>query len=210
MLYFVKIGYAVIMINYRGSTNFGDNFLDSLPGHVGDIDVNDCIVALDHVLTKDDSIDVNKVVYYGGSHSGFIGAHLLARDYRIKSAVLRNPVTDIGAMLNATDIPDWCHVESGTEKETDEIASLSQMYEKSPIQHVKKVKSPVLLLIGTFDRRVPNINAYAYFHALKACGVKTRLLVYPEDNHALVKPAHSIDLLLNSSIWFSESLESSQ
>ena len=57
--------------------------------------------------------DANKIVVVGGSHGGFLGAHLVGqRPEMFKAAVLRNPVTDVASMVSLTDIPDWCFVET--------------------------------------------------------------------------------------------------
>ena len=82
------LGYSVILINYRGSLGFGKQVLESLLGKIGTQDVKDCLDCLDDYL-KLNTTQTDKIVYVGGSHGGFLGGHLVAKDKRIKAAVLR-------------------------------------------------------------------------------------------------------------------------
>ena len=84
--------------------------------------------------------------------------------------MLRNPVTDIAAMVPLTDIPDWCYVETvGREAYSDlpSVATLQAMREASPVHHLSKVKAPVLMLLGAVDLRVPPSNGLRYAAALR-------------------------------------------
>lgn len=73
----------------------------------------------------------------------------------------------------------------------------------SPVRFVTDgtVTAPVLLLLGAKDRRVPKENGIEYYYALKARGVPTQCLLYPEDNHALDKPATEVDSWVNIALW---------
>jgi acylaminoacyl-peptidase len=107
--FLVSLGYAVLMVNYRGSTGFGADFLNALPGRCGELDINDCVDSILHVFDEGKA-DPNRLAVIGGSHGGFIAGHLIGKDHprlRFKACVMRNPVTDIAGMLVATDIPDW-------------------------------------------------------------------------------------------------------
>jgi acylaminoacyl-peptidase len=68
-----------LQINYRGSTGLGGDNIDYLLGKVGDVDVNDCIKAVDLAVEKYPWIDPKKINLYGGSHGGFLSAHLSAQ-----------------------------------------------------------------------------------------------------------------------------------
>lgn len=69
-------GLAVLIVNYRGSTGCGKDFLDALPGHVGSLDVKDCYVALQNSFNKFPWLDPKNVLLFGGSHGGFLVTHL--------------------------------------------------------------------------------------------------------------------------------------
>ena len=112
-------------------------------------------------------LDMNKVGYIGGSHGGFLGAHVsTAEGNPFKTELLRNPVTNIASMVGVTNIPEWTFCEAGVNavgKETglalcaDPVA-LEKMRSSSPVARVKKggtKPAPTTLFVGSEDRRVP-------------------------------------------------------
>lgn len=97
------------MINYPGSLGFGQAFVESLPPQLSHLDVN-CTLATGHYLNTLSlaSRTKGKKLLMGGSHGGFIAAHLSARHPdEYDAVVMRNPVVDLPSMLYASDIPDW-------------------------------------------------------------------------------------------------------
>ncbi|KAK9512175.1 hypothetical protein O3M35_000652 [Rhynocoris fuscipes] len=208
MLYnfFCQLGFAILLVNYRGSIGAGQSSVDWLPGKVGSSDVEDVHQAALHVLHKYRSqLDPNKTVLFGGSHGGFLVLQLAGQyptSYHCVTAL--NPVTDL-TTFSSSDIPDWALVEGGFDYNPLIYELTSEQYEamrtKSPIAHVDKVTAPVLLLLGKKDLRVPMSQGLAFYHALKARDIKTRAIVY-EDNHGLVKVPHVIDFAVNTAVWF--------
>jgi dipeptidyl aminopeptidase/acylaminoacyl peptidase len=89
----------------------------------------------------------------------------------------------------STDIPDWYFYEFGvrpsTESEQMTPELYAQLYPSSPIAHVRKVEAPVLLLLGTEDRRVVNVQGKTLFHALRGLGKKVELLTFEGEGHPL-------------------------
>ncbi|XP_075178195.1 LOW QUALITY PROTEIN: acylamino-acid-releasing enzyme [Anomaloglossus baeobatrachus] len=205
-----KMGFAVLLVNYRGSLGFGQHSVMSLLGKVGDQDVKDMQTAVMQVL-QSEPVHPNKVALCGGSHGGFLSCHLIGQYPEFyKACVVRNPVTNIPAMTGSTDIPDWCHVESGLTFSCEVLPEAKQwgdMLNKSPIIYISKVKTPVLLMLGAEDRRVPNTQGLEYYKALRAHGVEARLLWYPGNNHALSKVDAESDGFMNIALWILKHLE---
>jgi len=199
-------GYAVLQVNYRGSLGFGRASLESLLGHAGTLDVADCMAALDAAVSRG-LVDGARTAVWGGSHGGFLGAHLAGQHpQRFFAACLRNPVTDICAMVGVTDIPDWCFVETGGlgrggYHESPSTAALAAMRAASPVAHIDSVRAPVLMLIGAKDRRVPPSNGLAYAHALRQRGVPVRVIVFPEDEHPLGRPRTELESYSGLLAW---------
>ena len=188
-------GYAVLSPNYRGSTGFGADALNALPGRVGDLDVRDVVAATEAELEKNPSLDRGAVAVVGGSHGGFLGAWLMAKRPDLYTcACLRNPVTNIAAMVGVTDIPDWCAVEVGVEVEAPATpATLAKLFAASPASKIDDVAGSILLAVGMRDRRVPPSQAVDYYRALKKKGKDVEMLVYPDDDHALDTPRTTAD-----------------
>lgn len=202
---FTKLGFKVMFINYSGSSGVDEDFLNSLPGNVGSLDVDDCISAIDHYVEKG-LVDEEKLLLYGASHGGFLVCHLSAHSkYNWVAAGAVNPVVDVLALYSVTDIPDWSWTEAlGTNYEFDselDSDTVVEMYKVSPFSSIAKVATPTLMLLGTDDRRCPMSQGLRWIDYLKASGVETRCLVY-NDNHDLKKPEVDSDVFVNVMLWF--------
>ncbi|NXX18069.1 ACPH enzyme, partial [Podargus strigoides] len=199
-----RMGFAVLLVNYRGSLGFGQDSVASLPGHVGTQDVRDVQLCVEQVL-QEEPLDASRVALVGGSHGGFLACHLLGQfPDTYHACVVRNPVVNIASMVATTDIPDWCLTETGLPYVPDALpdpAQWTEMLCKSPMRYVDRVRAPVLLMLGEDDRRVPPKQGLEYYRALKARGVPTRLLWYPGNNHALAGVEAEADGFMNMALW---------
>jgi len=184
-----ELGCSVLFVNYRGSLGQSAERVDSLPGNAGSQDVADVLAAIrqerGHAPT----------FLCGGSHGGFIAAHLSAQHAGEAWAgvVLRNPVVNIASMVAVTDIPDWCWVEAlgaydGAQMGHAPPAALERMYLQSPMAHVRQVRAPTLVHVGVADRRVPPSQALEWARALRLAGVEVVVRRYPKDNHSIDRP----------------------
>ncbi|XP_032676975.1 acylamino-acid-releasing enzyme-like isoform X2 [Odontomachus brunneus] len=207
-------GFALVLVNYRGSTGMGAATVKFLEGRVGDVDVKDCITAAEESLKKYPWLDSKRIGLCGGSHGGFLVAHLSGQvPDMFKAVVARNPVIDIAFSFSSSDIPDWCAAAIASSynvlkpgNQTDFTKLFVRMLECSPIVHVDKVKAPTLISIGTSDLRVSCFNGKSWYHRLKTNNVKTKLLVY-DDNHQLLSGSAEIDHIINDCIWLLEHLK---
>ncbi|KAH6821552.1 acylaminoacyl-peptidase-like protein [Perilla frutescens var. hirtella] len=205
-----SLGYSLLIVNYRGSLGFGEEALQSLPGKVGSQDVNDVLTAIDHVIDKGVA-DPSKIAVVGLSHGGFLTTHLIGQaPEKFAAAVARNPVCNFALMVGTTDIPDWCFFEAfGSEAKSIFTSSpsaehLALFYSKSPISHVSKVKTPTLFLLGAKDLRVPVYDGMQYARALKERGVETKIIMFPDDVHAIKIPRSDFESFLNIGVWFNK------
>jgi acylaminoacyl-peptidase len=205
----VSLGYAVLLVNYRGSTGYGQDGVDSLPGLIGTQDVSDMQQAAEFCMKK---YDFKKAVVYGGSHGGFLSTHLIGQfpDFYAAAAV-RNPVTQLEAMRSLSDIPDWVITETFGKYDFDykndgTKENYEELMKKSPIRYIDDVKTPVLLLVGNIDLRVPASQSKEYYKGLIARGKTARLVVYKDDNHPLSKPQTTADCIINAVLWYEKYL----
>lgn len=227
--FLASLGFAIMSVNYRGSTGYGIKALESLVGRVGTQDVYDCHYALLHILNKREelglpALDTTKLHCSGGSHGGFLVHHLIAQFPGFyKSTVTRNPVANIASMFYTTDIPDWIlaavgvqrfesihstrALQEGKEKLpalTPEVrlAILNKFWQHSPVGNdLSKVSTPVLYGLGGKDRRVPPNQGLEYHNTIKHHGVETRLLWYPDDSHPLDSVQAYGDFAINWGLW---------
>lgn len=213
--YLTSRGYAILYVNFRGSTGFGQDAIESLPGNCGTLDVNDVVFATRTVLQSNNyNLDPQRVGICGGSHGGFLSAHCIGQHPDLfRVAAMRNPVTNVATMVTPTDIPDWPYVETygvgyynwaqfrGPSRE-----ELAKMWDCSPIAHVDNVVAPTLVALGMSDYRVPPSQGMEYYHTLRSKGVKTKLLVYDADDHAIDGVGSEADHWLNVKRWFDEHL----
>lgn len=203
-----SIGYSLLIVNYRGSLGFGEEALQSLPGKAGSQDVADVLTAIDSAIDMK-LADPSKIAVLGGSHGGFLTTHLIGQaPEKFRAAAARNPVCNLALMSGTSDIPDWCFVEAFGIKGKAEFTyapskkHLDVLYDKSPIAHIDKVRTPTLFLIGAQDLRVPPSNGLQFARALKERGVETKIIMFPEDVHAIDKPVSDFESFLNIGVWF--------
>ena len=204
-----KVGFVVILANYRGSNSYTVESLYSLPGKIGSQDVQDVKKVLELFLDQYGTIcDRQNVFTYGGSHGGFLIAHQIGQFPGLyRAAALRNPVVDILAMAGSSDIIDWAYFEAGLTYQQDILPtseSATQMLEKSPIIHIKNIQSPVLLFIGLKDERVPSSQGMMYYKLLKANNKQVKMLAYPNDGHSLTSIKVEGDVFVSMCKWFFE------
>lgn len=202
---FVKCGFAVLLVNYRGSKGFGEDNLRSLLGKIGQQDVFDVQCAAE-VAAQRDEINPDKMIIFGGSHGGFLACHAIGQFPSFyRACAVRNPVVDLSSM-DATDIPDWRCVESGVIPDylttcVPEPKQLEQMWNKSPMKFVKNVHVPTLVILGKNDLRVPVTQGMKFYKTLLAQGVSSQMYMY-DDNHALSKVNVEADMFVNTVLWF--------
>jgi acylaminoacyl-peptidase len=196
IFFYLATGHHVLSVNYGGSLGFGQAQVDGLLGHVGRHDVDDVMAALSDAQRRYHL--TGPVIVSGGSHGGFLTAHLTARyPERFCAAVLRNPVIDIGSMYFASDIPDWCLAESGAAGPSDVAAMLAA----SPSRFCsERMTVPTIIGLGLGDLRVPISQGRAWFALIKTLspGTPVRLLEYPGTGHAMDSPQAAMDFAAHS------------
>ncbi|XP_058810681.1 acylamino-acid-releasing enzyme-like isoform X2 [Phymastichus coffea] len=214
---FVFLGFAVLEINYRGSTGLGGDNVEYIIGRVGESDVLDCVTAIITALGKYPWLDPKKIAVHGGSHGGFISAHLSGQyPNMFRAIVLRNPVIELAAMYSLTDIPDCLSIRCSGETGSRDLGKLPEtmciskypelmqvLLKHSPFLHVDKVKTPTLIALGSKDLRVPEPQGKMWYYRLCENNVVSKLYIY-DDNHSLLKDEVELDFTINAALWFIE------
>ncbi|XP_074537606.1 acylamino-acid-releasing enzyme [Halichoeres trimaculatus] len=205
-----KLGFAVLMVNYRGSTGLGQDSILSLIGRIGSQDVKDVQTAVLSALQSDNTLNHKRLAVIGGSHGGFLSCHLIGQypDF-YRACIARNPVINAATLLGTSDIVDWRYSCVGFQYSYDQIPTaeaLATMLEKSPITHAAQIRAPVLLMLGARDRRVSPHQGLELYKVLKSRDSPVRLLWFPEDGHSLSRVDTQADCFLNTVLWLHQHL----
>ncbi|KAF8591671.1 alpha/beta-hydrolase [Ramaria rubella] len=183
-------GYVISLVNYTGSLGFGQKHVDALIGRAGELDVQDCYHSAKHLIKLGLAQEgPGKQFVQGGSHGGFLSAHLIGQYPEFFSAtVMRNPVIATGEIASVSDIPDWAFAEFGEAfgpSSTITPSIFDKLQKASPITYIDAVQTPVLLLVGEVDRRVPPSQSRNYYYALKGRDKEVKMLIFPGNGHSL-------------------------
>jgi acylaminoacyl-peptidase len=189
-------GFNVASVNYGGSLGFGQKRVDELLHHIGTNDVADCIAAYNR-LAELPSVDKHRVICSGGSHGGFLTAHLTSRyPHLFHVAWLRNPVINIAGMIDGTDIPDWCEAFAAQRSDAQ------RMYDMSPLQFAGEVAAATLIGIGQDDLRVPPSQGRAWFYGIRRSrpDCNAILLEYGHNSHPMDTPHAMADFHIQGAL----------
>jgi dipeptidyl aminopeptidase/acylaminoacyl peptidase len=196
---FASAGYVVFAPNPRGSTGYGQKFVDEISGDWAGKVYTDIMNGVAYVASMP-FIDRERVGAAGGSYGGYmvnwIEGHNDDPRVRFKTLMSHAGLFNLTSMYGATEelwFPEWEF------KGTPWINP--DMYTKwSPHMHVKNFKTPMLVIHGELDYRVPYTEGLQIFTALQRQGVESKLLVYPDEGHWILKPQ-------NSELWYDTVLE---
>jgi dipeptidyl aminopeptidase/acylaminoacyl peptidase len=199
ILMLIRRGYAVFFPNPRGSTGRGQDFARRVVGDMGGADTYDCLSGLDY-LTEQGIADPKRLGVSGGSYGGFMTSWLITQDARFAAAIAVAPVTNHVTEHLISNIPHFTVLFLA-----DSYTNLAGKYfERSPIMHAHKVKTPTLSICGALDRCTPAEEAVQFHSALLANGVKSVLITYPQEGHGVRMFPAIIDYGARVVGWFEE------
>lgn len=192
-------GYAVLMPNPRGGLGHGERFATAARADVGGADFQDVMAAVDAAI-KRGIADPERLAIGGWSQGGFMSAWAVTQTNRFKAAIMGAGVSDWGMMVATSDLPSFEQALGGTAP-WDGIGP-HQHAKLSPISFARNVQTPVLILHGERDERVPLNQAIGFHRALRHYNVPVELVVYPREPHGIKERAHMIDRLRRVRVWY--------
>jgi dipeptidyl aminopeptidase/acylaminoacyl peptidase len=184
---FANAGYVVIQPNPRGSEGWGQSFIDDINADWGGRAYEDVMKGTDYAEGLP-YVEKGRTVAAGASYGGYLIDWIAGHTDRYKALVSHDGVFDLASMYGATEelwFPEW--------EFKGPYWQNPEMYERwSPSRFVKAFKTPTLVVHSERDYRVPLAQGLGMFTALQRQGVPSRLLVFPDENHWVLKPANSV------------------
>ncbi len=185
----VAQGYIVVQPNPRGSTGFGQPFVQGIWGNVwGDQCYKDLMAVTDAVAARTD-VDTDRMMAMGGSFGGYMTNWIGTQTQRFKCLITHACVTTMAQFTGTTDHPAWWYLEMGGE---DPYADPAAYDRYAPIRHIKQWKTPALIIHGEKDYRCPIGEGLNLFEALQYHGVPSEMLIFPDENHWIMKPRNIV------------------
>lgn len=194
---FAAAGYAVLSINYRGSSGRGSAFGESIFGDWGQKEVQDVLAGVDHLVAQGIA-DPARLGVGGWSYGGLLTDYVIASDTRFAAAISgagsANHLSLYGHdqyvhLYDSQFGPPW--------ENTEQWLKFSYPFFKAD-----RIRTPTLFLGGDRDVNVPILGSEQMYQALKYLDVPTRLVVYPGENHRFVRPSFELDRLQRYLDWF--------
>lgn len=181
-------GYVVTWVNRHGSTGFGEKFCQSILGEWGDKPLADILKGTDFLLQKLPNLDPKRLAAAGGSYGGYMAAWVAGHTDRfaclIDHAGVNDFITQYGADVTTFG---FTQVLGGKPWENPE-----GMQRNNPTTYAKNFKTPMLIIHGEKDYRVPYVNGTALYGIYQAMGLPSRLVVFPDENHWILTPQNAI------------------
>jgi dipeptidyl aminopeptidase/acylaminoacyl peptidase len=193
---FAAPGYVVAMINFHGSTGFGQAFTDAISGDWGGNPYLDIMLGLDFLISHENYIDKSRLAAAGASYGGYMIDWIEGKTDRFRCLVSHDGVFDLRSMYGSTDelwFPEW-------EFKGTPWSNPKQYEEWSPSTLVGSFQTPCLVIHGGNDFRVPLSQGLQLFSSLQRRGVPSRLLYFPDEDHFVQKPQ-------NAELWWKTVLD---
>jgi dipeptidyl aminopeptidase/acylaminoacyl peptidase len=181
-------GYAVVMVDFHGSTGYGQAFTDAINNDWGGAPFEDLMKGLDYALDRYPFMNRDRVGALGASYGGYMITWIAGQTDRFKCLVCHDGNLDERMAYFDTEelwFPEWDH--RGLPWVNPENYS-----RQNPVEFVKNWKTPMLVVHGMKDFRIPYSQGLSTFTALQRRGIPSELLIYLDENHWVLKPANSI------------------
>jgi dipeptidyl aminopeptidase/acylaminoacyl peptidase len=192
-------GWVTFLPNVRGSSGYGEKFLLSNVRDWGGGDYQDIQTGLDELVKRGIS-DPDRMGQMGWSYGGYMTAWTLTQTNRFKAVMVGAGLTNMFSMYSTNDLQSTLEGYFGAEPWND----LDVYTRASAMTHIKKARTPTLILHGQNDTRVPIGQAQELYMGLKKNGVPVQLVFFPREGHGLAEPRHQLDKMRREYGWFAK------
>jgi len=194
-------GYVVFWSNPRGSTGYGEQYMQAIERDWGEVTLTDVLAGARAVADRD-YVDADTVLLTGGSFGGYMTAWAVAHTEFFEAAVAQRGVYELTGFYGSTD-GAYKLVEG--DFDTTPWAEPDFLWDHSPAAYVDEVDTPTLVVHSERDYRTPANGAELFHRGLRTHGVDTRLVRYPREGHELSRsgePGHIVDRIERIARWF--------
>ena len=210
-------GWAALMVNYRGSIGYGQDFIDGIYNDMNGGEAEDVLAAVDAAVAKYRWIDVNRLGLEGTSYGGQLTNWLITRTTRFKAAIPTASIANLVSEYYMTNLRNWIPTKFGLVATKESVLPHEQwrpdeatpprllmdvLWERSPLRYVANVRTPTMLVHGENDSDCPIAEAEQYYIALNDAGVETIMVRYPREGHGLRESQHVVDFIDRSIAWY--------
>ena len=205
---YAGVGWATLMVNYRGSTGYGQKFTDAIFRDQNGGEARDVLAGVDAALAKYPWLDGGRMGIEGTSYGGQLTNWIVTQTPRFRAAIPAAGISNLVTQNYLAYYHDYLAVEYGgfpherARRDAEERLIIDMLWERSAIRYANKVKTPVLFVHGENDNDVPIEEAEQFYIALHDVGVETMMLRYPREGHGLRETKHIVDALERSIAWY--------
>jgi dipeptidyl aminopeptidase/acylaminoacyl peptidase len=192
-------GWATLMVNYRGSTGYGQAFADGVFGDQNGNEAQDVLYGLSAAMRRNLWIDRDRLAVEGVSYGGQLSSWLITQSRIFKSSIPTAAIINLVSYNYTTYYNQYEQMTFGVFPHQGNLMEV--LWERSSLKHVAKVATPTMLVHGENDNDVPLSEAEQFYIALKDVGVETVFVRYPREGHGIRESRHVIDWIQRSMRW---------
>ena len=193
-------GLATLMVNYRGSTGYGQKLADAIFGDQDGGEAKDVLAGIDAALARYAWIDGARLGIEGTSYGGQLTDWLITQTDRFKAAIPTAGISNLVSFNYMAYYHDYLAVEFGTFPTEHDL--MDELWKRSAIRYAARVKTPTMFCHGENDNDVPIAEAEQFYIALKDVGVETVMIRYPREGHGIRETRHVQDWIDRSLQWY--------
>jgi dipeptidyl aminopeptidase/acylaminoacyl peptidase len=193
-------GWATLMVNYRGSTGYGQPFTDAVFGDQNGNEAQDVLYGVSAAMRRYLWIDRDRIGVEGASYGGQLSAWLITQTSLFKAAIPTAAITNIISYNYMTYYNQYEQMEWGAFPHQGNLMDV--LWERSALKHVANAHTPTLLVHGENDPDVPIAEAEQFYIALRDVGCDAVMVRYPREGHGIREPKHIVDWTDRSIRWY--------
>jgi dipeptidyl aminopeptidase/acylaminoacyl peptidase len=193
-------GWATLMVNYRGSTGYGQAWADAVFRDQNGDEAFDVLNGVNAAIRRNPWIDRDRLGIEGGSYGGQLTAWIITQTNMFKAAIPNRSIINLVSYNYTTYYNQYEQMEFGVRPHQQDL--MDELWKRSSLRYAAQVHTPTMIVHGENDNDVPIGESEQFYIALKDVGVETVFVRYPREGHGLREPKHIVDLMDRSIAWY--------